>query len=53
MKQTAAVSLGIFGLNEDFVQVNEIMKFWQMLFKNIKILIFNNLYLIKKNIDKF
>jgi hypothetical protein len=25
MKQTAAVSLGILGLNEDFVQLNEIM----------------------------
>ena len=27
MKQTAAVSLGILGLNEDFVQVNEIINF--------------------------
>jgi hypothetical protein len=25
MKQTAAVSLGILGLNENFVQLNEIM----------------------------
>jgi len=25
MKQTAAMSLGILGLNEDFVQMNEIM----------------------------
>jgi hypothetical protein len=25
MKQTAAVSIGILGLNEDFVQMNEIM----------------------------
>jgi hypothetical protein len=25
MKQTAAMSLGILGLNEDFVQLNEIM----------------------------
>lgn len=28
MKQTAAVSLGIFGLNEDFVQLNEVMTIW-------------------------
>jgi hypothetical protein len=31
MKQTAAMSLGILGLNEGFVKVNEIMKlklFW-------------------------
>jgi hypothetical protein len=27
MKQTAAVSLGILGLNEDFVQLNEIMAY--------------------------
>jgi len=27
MKQTAAVRLGILGLNEDFVQVNEIINF--------------------------
>jgi hypothetical protein len=26
IKQTATVSLGMLGLNEDFVQVNEIMK---------------------------
>jgi len=25
MKQKAAVSLGILGLNEDFVQLNEVM----------------------------
>lgn len=27
MKQTAAVSLGILGLNENFLQLNEIMNF--------------------------
>jgi hypothetical protein len=27
MNQTPAMSLGIFGLNEDFVQVNEVMNF--------------------------
>jgi hypothetical protein len=27
MKQTAAMSIGILGLNEDFVQMNEIMNF--------------------------
>jgi len=28
MKQTATVSLLILGLNEDFVQVNEVMTIW-------------------------
>jgi hypothetical protein len=27
MKQTAALSLGILGLNEDFVLVNDVMNF--------------------------
>lgn len=28
MKQTAAMSLGKLGLNEDFVQLNEIMSYF-------------------------
>jgi hypothetical protein len=53
MKQTAAVSLGILGLNEDFVQVNEIMNFKKTLSKNDKHIKIKCLCFFIKNIDKF
>ncbi|MFY8160556.1 MAG: hypothetical protein ACOVNU_04440 [Candidatus Kapaibacteriota bacterium] len=31
MRQTAAVSIGILRLNEDFVQMNEVMTIWYFL----------------------
>ena len=53
MKQKAAVSLGILRLNEDFVQLNEIMKFKKTLSKYDKHLKIKCLCFFIKNIDKF
>ena len=51
MKQTAAMSLGILGLNEDFVQRNEIMNILKNHHKNNKNLKISNLYLFVININ--
>lgn len=53
MKQTAAVSLLILGLNEDFVLVNDVMNFKKTLSKYDKHIKIRYLCFFIKNIDKF
>ncbi len=52
MKQTAVVSLGILGLNEDFVQLNEIMSLYSSThFKRIQVA--NRQILLQSQIHSF